>query len=96
MKFGPRLFSWWNTTRCHNTWGTHFQRNRKRSISTDENCSIATGKIAPSDPAGAAVGTATAAIGIKARKVDNMMPSRQEQVQQLLESRNSRQAYNIA
>jgi hypothetical protein len=54
------------------------------------------GKIAPSDPAGAAEGTATAAIGIKARKVDNMMPSRQEQVQRLLEGRNSRQAYNIA
>ena len=36
--------------------------------------------MALSDPAGAAVGTVTAALGIKARKVDNMMPSRQEQV----------------
>jgi len=96
MKFGPRLFSWWNTTHCHNTWDTHFQRNRKRSISAKENCFIATGKIAPSDLAAAALGTVTAAIGIKARKVDNMMPSRQEQVQRLLEGRNSRQAYNIA
>ena len=62
----------------------------------NENCFIATGKIAPSDLAGAALGTVPAAIGIKARKVDNMMPSRQEQVQRLLEGRNSRQAYNIA
>lgn len=52
--------------------------------------------MAPSEPAEAAVGTVTAAIGIKARKVDNMMPSRQEQVQRLLEGRNSRQAYDIA
>ena len=42
------------------------------------------------------MGTVTAAIGIKARKVDNMMPSRQEQVQRLLEGRNSRQAEDIA
>jgi hypothetical protein len=76
--------------------GHAFSGNRKRSISADENCFIAKEKIAPSDPAGAAVGTVTAAIGIKARKVDNMMPSRQEQVQRLLEGRNSRQAYDIA
>jgi hypothetical protein len=59
-------------------------------------CFIATEKIAPSDPAGAAVGTVTAAIGIKARNVDNMMPSREERVQGLPEGRNSRQAYNTA
>ena len=42
------------------------------------------------------MGTVTTAIGIKARKVDNMMPSRQEQVQRPLEGRNSGQADDIA
>jgi hypothetical protein len=39
----------------------------------------ATEKIAPVTPAGAEAGTVTAPIGIKAPKVDNMMPSRQQQ-----------------